>query len=235
MSPADRAPVRSYQRIFKPDRRVFAVEGHRIPVPGGVPLRWLGYAALALLAVLLLAARSPLLSVLLGLGVAATALALGSRSTAAVAAVATFGATQVIGYMLATLDWPLRLLVLPAVVATFATQATPDGRAAHRFARSWIAAQLRPERRTLSRPLLDTTPGELAGVVAVAPDAHGPELRRGRVLGPALVRFARPVALRERRGGRRGVRRVRGQLGGRRSRAVVRVELGAGERLEVRP
>ena len=39
------APIRSYQRIFRPERRLYSIEGRVLPVPGGVPLRWLAYAA----------------------------------------------------------------------------------------------------------------------------------------------------------------------------------------------
>lgn len=233
MSPADRAPVRSYQRIFRPDRRLYAIEGHRIPVPGGVPLRWLGYATAALLTALVLTARSPLMSVALAAGSAAVALAYGRRQAAAVAAVATFGGSQVVGYMLATLDWPLRLLILPAALATLATQAAPDGRSALRYARTWIASQLRPERRALGRPLPGVeTPTRIGATVPVAADAHGSRLRRARVRGPALVRFAEPVQLGERRLRRRRVVSARPAAG---SRVVARVDVGAGERLEVRP
>ena len=42
-------PIRSYQRIFRPERRIYQVEGRTLPVPGGVPLRWLGWATAALL------------------------------------------------------------------------------------------------------------------------------------------------------------------------------------------
>jgi hypothetical protein len=233
MSPAeDRAAVRSYQRIFRPDRRLYAVEGHRLPVPGGVPLRWLGHAAVALLAIVVLSGRSPLASAALAAGVAIVALGYGSRATALTAAVATFSASQVAGYMLATIDWPLRLLILPAALATLATQAAPDGRSAHRYARTWLATQLRPERRTLGRPVHHAeTVASLSSRIPVASDAHG-RLRRSRVRGPALVRFARPVHLRARRGS--GTRSV-GLRPAARSRAVVRVDVAAGERLEVRP
>ena len=33
-----RRPVRSYQRLFSPDRRIYAIDGRTLPVPGGVPL-----------------------------------------------------------------------------------------------------------------------------------------------------------------------------------------------------
>jgi hypothetical protein len=49
-----RLTVRSYQRIFSPERRIHQIEGRPLPVPGGVPLRWLGWATGSLIAVLAL-------------------------------------------------------------------------------------------------------------------------------------------------------------------------------------
>src|ERR1700686_1259820 len=51
-------PIRSYQRIFKPDRRGYAIDGRRPPVPGGVPLEWLCWALCSLVGVLVLSQRS---------------------------------------------------------------------------------------------------------------------------------------------------------------------------------
>src|SRR5215218_11328408 len=46
--------IRSYRRVFEVDRRIYRVDRWALPVPGGVPLRALGYfAATALLMVLL--------------------------------------------------------------------------------------------------------------------------------------------------------------------------------------
>ena len=149
----DRAAIQSYARIFKPDRRIYAVDGHRLPVPGGVPLGWLGYAVASLVAVIALSGRSWTVAIVAALVVAGAGLVAGDRRTALVVGVATLGAAQVAGFLLAALDWPLRLLIVPAAVATLATQATPDGRPAHRYALSWLALQLRPARRSLGRAL----------------------------------------------------------------------------------
>jgi hypothetical protein len=54
-----RAVVRSYQRLFSPDRRIYAIDGRTLPVPGGVPLRWLGHAAAAIVAAVVLAGLHP--------------------------------------------------------------------------------------------------------------------------------------------------------------------------------
>jgi hypothetical protein len=77
----DRLIIRSYRRVFEVDRRIYRVDRWALPVPGGVPLRGVGYfaATLALVVVLgalpaigeLLAALSPPLRyVLLPLAVA---------------------------------------------------------------------------------------------------------------------------------------------------------------------
>src|SRR3954449_131986 len=49
-SRADRAMViRSYRRVFEVDRRIYRVDRWALPVPGGVPLRAVGYFAATLL------------------------------------------------------------------------------------------------------------------------------------------------------------------------------------------
>jgi hypothetical protein len=234
----DRRPIQSYARIFKPDRRIYAVEGYRLPVPGGVPLGWLGYAVAALVAIIALSGRSLTFAVLAAIVAAGAGLLAGDRATAIVVGVATLGGAQIAGLVLAALDWPLRLLILPAAVATLATQATPDGRPAHRYALSWLALQLRPARRSLGRALPAAgTRRRHRALVAVAADAHEWLLDRARVTGPATVRFAAPLPVSDQRT-RHGRRRVthpprrlaRGEVV-----AVDRVDLAAGERLELRP
>lgn len=237
----DRAPVRSYQRIFRPERRIYQVEGHRLPVPGGVPLLWLGYAVGSLVAVIALSACSWAIAGTLAASVGLVTLAVGGRSMAVASAGLALGLAQVGGFLLASLDWPLRLLVFPALVATLATQATPDGRAAHRYALSWLGLQLRPRRRSLGRALPATGERQShVGNVAVARDWHGRRLPHGRVKGPAIVRAARPLVVSDGRGplGRRLLARARSgrtRLLYRGERTVERVELATGERLELRP
>jgi len=106
-------PVRSYQRIFRPDRRIYQVEGHALPVPGGVPLRWLGYAVATLLAVIVISARSPGLTALAAVVAGVAGLAAGGRLAAVFAAGGAVAAMMVLGLVLGGLDWPLRLLVVP--------------------------------------------------------------------------------------------------------------------------
>lgn len=230
-------PIRSYQRIFRPERRIYSIEGRALPVPGGVPLRWLAYAAAALLAVVALGSGSATVAILVALGAGLGGMVVGGRGAALLAAFIGFATAQLAGLALGLLDWPLRLIVIPAAVATLATQATPDGRRADRFALSWLALRLAPGRRSLGRALPPAgAPRLLGGELWVAPDERSPRLRRGRVRGPAIVSFASPA--RVRRAGPRqrrllvrspGHRARRGEL------VAERLALGEGEVLELRP
>src|SRR5918997_6615468 len=48
---AERIVIRSYRRVFDVDRRIYRVDRWTLPVPGGVPLRGLGYFVATVLAV----------------------------------------------------------------------------------------------------------------------------------------------------------------------------------------
>ena len=52
----DRLIIRSYRRVFEVDRRIYRVDRWALPVPGGVPLRGVGYFAATLALVILLGA-----------------------------------------------------------------------------------------------------------------------------------------------------------------------------------
>jgi hypothetical protein len=226
--------IRSYQRIFTPDRRLYSIEGHPVPVPGGVPLRWLGYASGSLIAVLLLASGSPLIALLAGGAAAIVGLGVGGRVGAVTAGVAGVAAVLVGGLVIGALDWPVRLIVIPAAVATLATQATPDGRRAHRFAASWLALRLAPPRQSNGRAL----PGDPAAggrhgwALWVATDSRTVELPRGTFKGPAQLVFANPVEAR-RQGRRWRIRPLGAQA--RRGSVVRGLTIEPGERVEVRP
>jgi hypothetical protein len=233
----DREPIRSYQRIFRPERRIYQLEGRALPVPGGVPLRWLGYVTGALIAVLAIGSGSTTIAVLTTLAAALAGLAVGGRVGATLAGTGAFAGFWAVGFVLALLDWPLRLIVVPVAVATLATQATPDGRRADRFAASWLALRLAPRRRSLARALPPTGIAQTrGGSVWIAPDEHSPELRRGRVSGAVTVAFAAEVGVRRAAVRQRqliarpaGKRDRRGEL------ATCRLAVGEGEMLEVRP
>jgi hypothetical protein len=227
--------IRSYQRIFRPDRRIYQIDGRRLPVPGGVPLHWLGWAFASLVGVLVLSQRSMLFAVVL----AAISGVLGASAHgwrgAVLAAVVGFLATLFVGVVLGWLDWPLRLLIAPGMIATLAGQAAPDGRPAHRYLRSWLALQMRAARRSLDTPV----PGEgevrvWAPRVWVAPDEHSPVLHHGRVRGPARLVFAHAVVAVPSRG-RIVVRPAEGHKLRRGERVAEVIELGDGQVVEVRP
>jgi hypothetical protein len=137
------------------------------------------------------------------------------------------------------LDWPLRLLVVPAMFATLLTQATPDGRSARRYVASWIGLQLRPPRRSAGRPLpVAGVPALFGARLWVAADQRSPWLSHGRVSGPATAGFARamlvrPAVLARRLRIARPVRDGRRQ--GRRAVVLDTLTLDQRERLEVRP
>jgi hypothetical protein len=227
-------PIRSYQRIFRPERRIYQVDGRRLPVPGGVPLEWLGWAFAALVAILVLSERSAAFAVVL----AAVGGVFGAGSHgwrgAVLGALGGFAGVLAAGVLLGWLDWPLRLIIAPGMVATFAGQASADGRAAHRYLLSWAALRLRAGRRSLDGALPDGGERVWAPRVWVAPDEHSPVLHRGRVCGPARLVFARPVVVYP---GRR--RLIARRAEGHRVRAGERVaeviELDAGQIVEVRP
>jgi hypothetical protein len=228
-------PIRSYQRIFRPERRIYQIEGRSLPIPGGVPLRWLAYATGTLLAVIALSAGS--VTVVL----AAAALAgivgfgVGGREGAAIAALAALAATWLGGLVLGLIDWPLKLIVIPGAVATLGTQATPDGRRADRFAFSWLTVRLAPSRRSLGRALpLAGLAHHLGGSLWVEPDERTPVLRRARLRGPAVVFFSAPIAMR-RSGKRRRLAQPSRRQRGRGASTAQRLVLGEGEALEVRP
>jgi hypothetical protein len=238
VSEGDEQPIRSYQRIFRPERRIYSVEGRALPVPGGVPLRWLLHATATLVAVLVLESGSATVMLLAAITAGIGGLGAGGRGAAALAALGALGAVWLGGLALGALDWPLRLIVIPAAVATLVTQATPDGRRADRFALSWLSLRLAPRRRSLGRAL----PGAgcrhlLGGELWVAADEGSAELRRSRVRGPAIVSFAAPLGVR--RAGPRQRRLVAAPVGRRRARRgellAERLALGEGEALEVRP
>ena len=224
--------VRSYQRLFAPDRRIYAVDGRTLPVPGGVPLRWLGAATACLLVVLALTAISVPVVMAAGASAGGWASRLGRRRLALAVGAGTAAGAVIAGVALSILEWPLRLIVVPAALATVLTQVSIDGRPAHRFAISSLRARIAGRRR-LGRAM--PARGEsrpLEWCVRVVPDVHGAQLRRARVTGPGRVRFASPLVVVGARGRRRSARPLRDQACGL---VLDVVELDEGKRLEVRP
>ena len=225
--------MRSYQRVFCPDRRIYAIDGRTIPVPGGIPLRWLTTFSVVLVGGLLLAALSPAAIIAACLSAGWSVRRLGrQRLLAPVVAVAAGGLVAV-GLLVGALDWPLRLVVLPAVAATALTQLAADGRSPQRFAWSWLTVRVAGRRR-LGHPLRARGEhGAIACKVRVAGDAHLPVLHPAVLSGPGRVRFAAPVTVRRRR--RTRVVRPLDAQGCARALMVDRLDLAAGDRVRVRP
>jgi hypothetical protein len=229
------APVRSYQRLFRPQRRLYQIDGRRLPVPGGVPLEWLGWAFAVLVVVLVVSERSLAFALVLAAIGGVLGASAGGWCGAVVLAAAVLVGVLLAGVALGWLDWPLRLLVLPALVATMAGHPASDGRPAHRYLGSWVALRLRAARRSLDRPLVaDGNSRVWAPQVWVAPDQHSPVLEHGRVNGPARLVFGRRVVV-TRAHGRFVVRPAEGHRMRRGERVAEVIELGKGQIVEVRP
>jgi hypothetical protein len=228
-------PIRSYQRIFRPDRRIYQIDGRRLPVPGGVPLESLGWAFGALVLILVLAQRSILFALVLGgIGALLGASSHGAKGATLAGAVGFLGALLA-GVVLGWLAWPLRLVVAPGMVAVLAGQASPDGRPAHRYLTSWLSVRLRPARRSLERPIpVEGVVHVWAPQVWVAPDERSPVLHHGRVQGPARLVFGRPVVAIPSRG-RLVVRPAEGHRMRPGERRAEVIELADGQVVEVRP
>jgi TcpE family len=228
-------PIRSYQRIFRPDRRIYQIDGRRLPVPGGVPLEWLVWAFCALVLILVLCQRSLLFAVVIGTVAGLVGVSSHGVLGALVGFLAGVALTLLAGVLLVWLDWPLRLVVCPGVVATLAGQASPDGRPAHRYLVSWLGVRLRAPRRSLERVLAaDGTVGVWAPRVWVAADQHSPVLQHGRVRGPARLVFGKPVVVIPARR-RFIVRPAEGHRVRSGERCAEVIDLGEGQVLEVRP
>jgi hypothetical protein len=227
--------IRSYQRIFRPDRRIYQIDGRRLPVPGGVPLEWFLWAFAALVAVLVLSQRSIVFALIVGGLVGLLGASSHGWPGAVIGAAAGFVGTLLAGVLLGWLDWPLRLLVLPGAIATLAGQASPDGRPAHRYLVSLVALRGRAARRSLERAVgADVQDRVWAPEVWVAPDERSPVLHHGRVRGPARLVFGRPVVAIPGRG-RMIVRAADGHRVRRGEQFCEVIELTDGQVVEVRP
>jgi TcpE family len=228
-------PIRSYQRIFHPQRRIYQIDGKRLPVPGGVPLEWLAWAFCALVLILVLCQRSLVFAILLGVVAGAFGGSAHGMLGGLVAFLTGVLLTLLAGVLLGWLDWPLRLLICPGLLATLAGQASPDGRPAHRYLASCIGLRLRAQRRSLERVLpAEDAVREWASRVWVAADEHSPVLQHGRVRGPARLVFGKPVVVIAARR-RFIVRPAEGHRVREGERHAEVIELGDGQILEVRP
>lgn len=233
-----RAVVRSYQRLFRPDRRIYAIDGRTLPIPGGVPLRWLAYASVVLVIMVVIAGRSPAMAAAAGGVVYAACARLGrrpeGRRLGAIVAVGLF----VSGFVVRVVDWPLRLVLVPAVAATALTQVSPDGRGARRHLLGLARVRVAGRRRGSAALPVAGSPRRIAVRVRVAPDHRGTALTAARITGPCRLVFEEPVLVLRSRGRlRRGRTRVIPVDGEPRRVGPMldRLPVAVGERVEVRP
>ncbi len=230
----DRQPYRSgWQLVWSWAADYFGV---RLPVSGvrrGALLEWLAWAFGALVLSLVLSQQSVVVAVVIG-GIVAV-LCAGTYGPKGIFQgwAAGFGGTLLASSILGWLAWPLRLVLLPALAATLARHAAPDGRPAYRHVSLWVRSQLH-EIGWLPAPAASDVAGDWAPFVWMAPDEGHPLLHFGRIGGPARLVFARAVVVTAGRG-RLIVRPAHGhQL--RPGEWVTEVlELNEGQVAEVRP
>ena len=130
--------IRSFRVVFDLERRIHRIDRFRVPLPYGLPVRSLGYAAAALLVVLLLQS------------------------------------VPGIGNALATLDAPVRFVLVPIGVSVLVSRLRVDGRTAHAAALAWLSFLIAPRRRVAWEP----SRPEASVVVGDFLVAHTPRARR---------------------------------------------------------
>jgi hypothetical protein len=187
--------VRYYRRATRrPRQSVYRGRGARLAgLSRWVSFEWLAWAFAALVLVLVLSQRSIVFALVAGAIVAVLSAGAHGRQGMLRAGVAGFAVTLLAGEVLGWVAWPLRLVVLPAILATLVRHAAPDGRPVHRLLTGWVSARLREGDPARGRS--GAAGGVWAPQVWVAPDEGSPVLHYGRVQGPARLVFARPVVV----------------------------------------
>jgi hypothetical protein len=133
-----------------------------------------------------------------------------------------------LGAVLALLPWPVRLLLLPGVVAHLLCRPAGDGRPVHEALVARATRAVQPRALVGLRAVPRARPHEL-GTLTIVADERAPWYRRGHVTGPAVVMLRQPARLVV--GSRTAVVR---QLTDRPMMEPREVVLHAGERLRVR-
>jgi type III secretory pathway component EscS len=188
-----RNAVRRYRRATQ-QWHFYRRGGWSLAVLSGVSFEWLAWAFAALVLVLALSQRSIVFAVVAGAIVAVLSAGTHGRGSMLRAGTMGFAVTLLVGEVLGWVAWPLRLVVLPAALATLACHSSPDGRPAHRLLAGWVTARLREGSPRYEQP--SASDGTVwAPQVWVAPDEGSPVLHYGRVQGPARLVFARPVVV----------------------------------------
>lgn len=234
--------LRTYRRVFNIDRRIYSIEGHQVPVPGGIPLRFIGWLLASVLAIAMLRSGSPIVLLL----VVIVAGLIGKRRAgwpgAAIGAVLGWAGLTVVAFALSLLAASIVFFVLPFGLAMFSLTAEPDGRPPHRFALSFLAWQMAPSRTDgqIGVAAIGETRSYRASECYIAPDWRSPVLRAGTFKGEGEISFDRGARVRRRRllfarrrSNRYVIRPPESRL--RRSRVVANLTLEPGEEAEVRP
>jgi len=234
--------LRSYRRVFNIDRRIYSIEGRQVPIPGGIPLRFVGWLLASLLGMLMLRSGSTMVLLL----VVVVAGLIGNRRNgwpgATVGAVMGWAGFTVLSFGLSLIGPVVAFFVIPFAFAMFSLTAEPDGRPPHRFALSYIGWQMAPRRTDLQSSVaaVGETRSYRASECYIAPDWRSPVLRAGRFKGEGELTFDRGARVRRvrrmplvRRSNRYVIRPADSRLRG--SEVVANLSLAAGEQAEVRP
>jgi hypothetical protein len=115
----------------------------------------------------------------------------------AFAAVVVFARLPIVGALVAAVPAPVRLAVLPAVIAYALTQLRPDGRPAHWFLLAWARQRLAPATVVALAPV-HRRRAERLGDFVLAPDERDVRYRGGVIDGPAVAILRLPVEPRAR-------------------------------------
>ena len=110
----------------------------------------------------------------------------------AFAAVVALARLPVVGALVATVPAPVRLAVVPALIAYALTQLRPDGRPAHWFLLAWARQRLAPATVVALAPARRRQTERL-GELLVAPDERDVCYCAGVIEGPAVALLRLPV------------------------------------------
>ena len=230
-------PIRSYQRIFRPDRRIYAIDGRRLPVPGGVPLDWLGWAFASLIGVLVLSQRSMVVAgIVAGASSRCSARAHTASRVRSLGGLTGFVATLLAGVAAGLARLAASAAVAPGMIATLAGQASPG-----RAARAPLSHLAGCAARSVQRGAPSTVRSARTGRRRCGRrrcGSHPISTRRcfttAGCRGPARLVFAHTVVAIPGRG-RLIVRRAEGHRMRSGERLCEVVELAEGQVVEVRP
>ena len=120
-----------------------------------------------------------------------------SYAVLAFAAVVALARLPIVGALVAAIPAPVRLAVVPAVMAYALTQLRPDGRPAHWFLLAWMRQRLSPATVVALAPVRRRRTERL-GELVVAPDERDVRYRPGVIEGPAVALLRLPVEPRAR-------------------------------------